>query len=96
MPAHHRHTRWGLAVAAVFIVAACKDSTGPQAHLSNPAGLSSDLQTVSDVLLSPTFRSFSKVSDTTTGSPAAAPSRVGTLLHSAPICPPRASRTLDA
>ena len=96
MPAHHRHTRWGLAVAAAVAIAACKVTTGPQAHLSNPAGLSSDLQTVSGVLLSPTFQSFSKVSDTTTGSPAAAPSRVGTLLHAAPIGPPRSSRTLDA
>src|SRR3989442_926419 len=58
MPAHHRHIRWGLAVAAAVVVAACKDTTGPQAHLSDPAGLSSDLQTVSGVLLSPTFQSF--------------------------------------
>jgi len=69
--------------------------TGPQAHLSNPAGLSSDLQTVSGVLLSPTFQSFSKVSDTTTGSPVAAPSRIGALLRAAPITPPRTSSTLD-
>ena len=95
MPAHHRHTRWGLAVAAAVAIAACKDTTGPQAHLSNPAGLSSDLQTVSGVLLSPTFQSFSKVSDTTTGSPVAAPSRIGALLRAAPITPPRTSSTLD-
>ena len=95
MPAHHRHTRWGLAVAAAVAIAACKDMTGPQAHLSNPAGLSSDLQTVSGVLLSPTFQSFSKVSDTTTGSPVAAPSRIGALLRAAPITPPRTSSTLD-
>ena len=95
MPAHHRHTRWGLAVAAAVAIAACKDMTGPQAHLSNPAGLSSDLQTVSAVLLSPTFQSFSKVSDTTTGSPVAAPSRIGALLRAAPITPPRTSSTLD-
>ncbi len=95
MPAHHRHTRWGLAVAAAVAIAACKDMTGPQAHLSNPAGLSSDLQTVSGVLLSPTFQSFSKVSDTTTGSPVAAPSRIGALLRAVPITPPRTSSTLD-
>ena len=70
MPAHHRHTRWGLAVAAALVVAACSDSTGPQAHLSNPAGLSSDLQAVSDVLLSPTFQSFGAISGAA-GSPAA-------------------------
>jgi len=95
MPAHHRHTRWGLAVAAVLVVAACKESTGPQAQLSDPAGLTSDLLTVSDVLLSPTFLSFSAVS-AATGSPAAAPSRVGALLRAAPIMPPRTSSTLDA
>ncbi len=77
MPAHHRRTRWGLAIAAVLVVAACKETTGPQAHLSDPAGLSSDLQTVSGVLLSPTFQSFSKVSDTTTRTAAIArPHRV--------------------
>jgi hypothetical protein len=96
MPSRHRHTRWGLAVAAVFVAAACKDSTGPQAHLSDPAGLSSDLQTVSGVLLSPTLQSFSKVSDTTTGSPAASASRVGMLLRAAPLGPPRTSSTLAA
>jgi len=88
MPAHHRHSRWGVAVAAVLVVAACKESLSPQAHLSDPVGLSSDLQTVSGVLLSPTFRSFSKVSDTATGSPVAAPSRAGILLSAAPIAPP--------
>ena len=95
MPAHHRHIRWGLAVAAALVLAACSDSTGPQAHLSNPAGLSSDLQAVSDVLLSPTFQSFSAISGAA-GSPAAAPSRVGMLLHAAPIRPPRSSSALQA
>jgi hypothetical protein len=88
MPAHHRHTRWGLAVAAALVVAACSDSTGPQAHLSNPAGLSSDLQAVSAVLESSIFQSFSAVSGAT-GSPVAAPSRAGALLQAAPIVPPR-------
>ena len=95
MAAHRRHSWWGLAVAAVFVVAGCQESTGPQAHPADPAGLSSDLQTLSGVLESPTFQSFSKVSDTTTGSPVAAPSRIGTLLRAAPIMPPRTSSTLD-
>jgi hypothetical protein len=91
MPAHHRHTRWGLAVAAVFVAAACKDSSGPQAHLSDPTGLSTDLQAVSAVLESSIFQSFSAVSDSTTGSPVAAPSRAGALLQAAPIVPPRSA-----
>jgi len=96
MPAHHRRPWWGLAVVAAFAAAACSDTTGPQAHLSDPAGLSSDLQTVSGVLLSPTFQSFSALSDTATGSPVAAPSRVGMLLRAAPFSPPRASSALQA
>jgi hypothetical protein len=96
MPAHHRHTRWGLAVAAVSVFAACKDSTGPQAHLSNPAALSTDLQAVSGVLESSIFQSFSALSDTATHSPVAAPSRVGMLLHAAPISPPPRSSALRA
>jgi len=91
----YRRSWWGLAVAAILVVAACKSSLGPQAHLSDPAGLSSDLQTVSGVLLSPMFASFDAVSRAT-GSPAAAPSRVGTLLRAAPIIPPPTSGTLDA
>ena len=96
MPARHRRPWWGLAVVAAFAAAACSDSTGPQAHLSDPAGLSSDLQTVSGVLLSPTFQSFSALSDTATGSPVAAPSRVGMLLRAAPFGPPRTSSALQA
>ena len=46
MPPHRRGPRWGLAVAASFVLAACSDSTGPQAHLSDPQGLSADLQAV--------------------------------------------------
>jgi hypothetical protein len=94
MPAYRR-SWWGFAVAAVLGVTACRESLGPQAHLSDPARLSSDLHTVSGVLLSPMFGSFDAVSRAT-GSPAAAPSRVGTLLRAAPIIPPRTSRTLDA
>jgi len=94
MPAHHHHTGWGFVVGAILGVAACKESTSPQAHLSDPAGLSSDLQTVSGVLLSPTFQSFSAVSGAT-GSPAAAPSRAGAMLRAVPISPPRTSSTVD-
>src|SRR5947207_484457 len=93
MRARQRRPLWGLALLAA--VAACSNSTGPQAYPADPAGLSSDLQTLSGVLESPTFQSFSKVSDTTTGSPVAAPSRIGTLLRAAPIMPPRTSSTLD-
>ena len=90
----YRRSWWGLAVAAVLVVAACKESTGPQAHLSDPAGLSSDLQAVSGVLLSPMLASFGAVSSAT-GSPAAAPSRLSALLRAAPIGPPRTSSALD-
>jgi hypothetical protein len=96
MPAHHRRAWWGLAVVAAFAAAACSDTTGPQAHLSDPATLSSDLQTVSGVLLSPAFQSFGALSDTATGSPVAAPSRVGMLLRAAPFNPPRTSAALQA
>ena len=90
-----RGSGWRLAVGAVFVVAACKDSTAPQPHLSDPAGLSSDIETVSGVLRSPMFQSFDAASRAT-GSPAAAPSQVGTLLRAAPIGPPGTSSSLDA
>src|SRR5712691_6018153 len=96
MPARHRRPWWCLAVVAAFAAAACRDTTGPQARLSDPAALSSDLQTVSGVLLSPTFQSFSALRDTATGSPVAAPSRVGTLLGAAPFSAPRSSSALQA
>jgi hypothetical protein len=91
----YRRCRRGLAVAAVLVVAACKESTAPQARLSDPAALSSDLQTVSGVLRSPMLQSFDVVTHAT-GSPTAAPSRLGTLLRAATIIPPRTSSTLDA
>jgi len=94
MPAYRR-SWWGLAVAAVLVVTACKDIVGPQAHLSDPAGLSSDLHTVSGVLLSPMLESFS-VASGATGSPAAAPSRLGALLRTVPIGPPRTASAVDA
>ena len=96
MPTRQRRSRWGLAVAAVLVVAACKDSTGPQAHLSDPAGLSSDVQSVAAVLQSPTFLSFSLLSDSTKGSPTAVPSRMGILLRAAPILPPSTPSSLGA
>ncbi len=95
MPAYQRHTRWGLAVAAALVVTACKDSTGPQAHLSDPQGLSTDLLTVAGVLQSPTFQSFSALGFVA-GSPVAAPGRAGALLRAAPIVPPRTSTQLYA
>jgi hypothetical protein len=90
MPARHRHTGWGLAVAAALVVAACSDSAGPQAHLANPQQLSTDLQTVSSVFQSQAFQSFGALF-LTTGSPAAAPTRAGALLQAAPIIAPRTS-----
>jgi len=94
MPVYRRS--WGgLAVAAILLVAACKESLGPQAHLSDPAGLSSDLNTVSGVLLSPMLKSFAAVSSAT-GSPAAAPSRLGALLRTVPIGPPGTASAVGA
>src|SRR5439155_880617 len=46
---------------------------------------------LSAVLESSIFQSFSAVSDSTTGSPVAAPSRAGALLQAAPIVPPRSA-----
>ncbi|HYT05394.1 MAG TPA: hypothetical protein VEM13_11005 [Gemmatimonadales bacterium] len=83
----------GLAVAAALVAAACNDSTGPQAHLSDPQGLNADAQTVAGVLQSPAFQSFSALTFAT-GSPVGAPSRAGALLRAAPIVPPRASTQL--
>ena len=91
MAARHGRLWWGFAATASLIAAACNSSTGPQAHLSNPAQLSSDLQSVSGVLTSPTFQSFGAL-HLTTGSPAAAPTPAGALLGAAPIAPPRTSR----
>ncbi len=89
MPAHRPRPWRGLAVAATLVAAACNDSTGPQARLADPQGLSSDAQTVVGVLESPTFQSFSALSFAT-GSPVGAPSRAGALLRAAPIVPPQA------
>ena len=91
MAARHGRLWWGFAATASLIAAACNSSTGPQAHLSNPAQLSSDLQSVSGVLTSPTFQSFGALR-LTTGSPVAAPTPAGALLGAAPIAPPRTSR----
>lgn len=89
MPARRPRPRWGLAVAAAFVLTACGDSsTGPQAHLSDPSGLSTDLQSITAVLTSPTFQSFSALGFAS-GSPVATPTPAGTLLRAAPIAPPR-------
>ena len=86
-----RSTRswWAVATAAA-VAAACNSSTGPQAHLSNPAQLSTDLQTVGSVFTSPAFQSFGALS-VATGSPVAATTPVGALLGATPIVPPRTS-----
>ena len=67
MPARQRRPLWGLALLAA--VAACSNSTGPQAHLADPQQLSSDLQAVSGVLQSSVLASFGVVG-TAVGSPA--------------------------
>ncbi|HYL21888.1 MAG TPA: hypothetical protein VEU74_08990 [Gemmatimonadales bacterium] len=84
----YRRSGWGLVVAAAFVAAACNESTGPQAHLSNPAQLSADLQTVGAVFTSPAFQSFGALR-LATGSPLAVTTPVGALLSAAPIVPPR-------
>lgn len=88
MTARHGRLWWGFAATVSLIAAACNSSTGPQAQLSNPQALSSDLQTVSSVFVSPTFQSFGAVG-TATGSPAAGPAAAGALLGAAPIVAPR-------
>ena len=89
MPSYRRLPRCGLAVAAAFAIAACSESTAPQAHPSDVRGLSSDLQAASEVFASSTFQSFSALSFVD-GSPVAAPQPAGGLLRAAPIVPPRA------
>ncbi|HXI63050.1 MAG TPA: hypothetical protein VNH14_00930 [Gemmatimonadales bacterium] len=89
MPAYSRSWRV-LATAAALTAAACNSNTGPQAHLSNPAQLSADLQTVGSIFTSPAFQSFSALG-LATGSPVAATTRVGALLGATPIVPPRTS-----
>lgn len=84
----YRRSGWGLVVAAAFVAAACNESTGPQARLSNPAQLSADLQTVGAVFTSPAFQSFGALR-LATGSPVAVTTPAGALLSAAPIVPPR-------
>jgi len=83
MAARQRHSWWGLAVV-VALAAACKNSTGPQAQLADPRGLSTDLQTVSGVLQAGVLRSFGLV-DTAAGSPATVATPAGALLRTAPF-----------
>jgi len=87
MPAYCRPW-WALATAAALVTVACSESTGPQAHLSDPAQLSTDLQTVGAVFASPTFQSFGALR-VATGSPVAVATPAGALLSAAPILPPR-------
>ncbi len=90
MPAALGRLWWGPAAAAAFVVAACSSSTAPQPQLSNPQQLSTNLQTVSGVVSSPTFNSFGALR-TASGSPVAAPTVPGALLGAAPITPPATS-----
>jgi hypothetical protein len=77
----------GLAAAAALVAAACSSSTAPQPQLSNPQQLSTNLQTVSGVVTSPTFHTFGALR-TAAGSPVMAPSVAGAMLGVAPITPP--------
>src|SRR5438067_7734877 len=88
MPARQRRPLWGLALLAA--VAACSNSTGPQAHLADPQQLSSDLQAVSGVLQSSVLASFGVVG-TAVGSPATVATPAGALLQAAPITTPRSA-----
>src|SRR2546427_12348040 len=60
MPAYRRRTWWRVAVAAL-VAAACKDTTSPR--LSDPAGLTNDLQTLGSVFTTALFQSYQAVSD---------------------------------
>ena len=90
MPAALNRVRRGLTAAAALVAAACSTSTAPQPQLSNPQQLSTNLQTVSGVVSSPTFASFGALR-MATGSPVAAPTVPGALLAAAPITPPASS-----
>jgi hypothetical protein len=90
MPAALGRLWWGPAAAAALVLAACSSSTAPQPQLSNPQQLSTNLQTVSGVVSSPTFNSFGALR-TASGSPVAAPTVPGALLGAAPITPPATS-----
>ena len=60
MPAYRCRTWWGVAVAAL-VAAACKDTTSPR--LSDPAGLTNDVQTLGSVFTTALFQSYQAVSD---------------------------------
>jgi len=89
MAARQRHFWWGLAVVAA-LAAACKNSTGPQAQLGDPRGLSTDIQSVSGVLQSAVLQSFGLV-DSAAGSPATVATPAGALLRAAPFTTLRAT-----
>src|SRR5437660_6577088 len=84
-----RHFWWGLAVVAA-LAAACKNSTGPQAQLGDPRGLSIDIQTVSGVLQGGVLQSFGLV-DSAAGSPATVATPAGAMLRAAPFTTLRAT-----
>lgn len=90
MSAALRRVSRGLAAAAALVAVACSSTTAPQPQLSNPQQLSTNLQTVSGVVSSPTFNSFGALR-TASGSPVAAPTVPGALLGAAPITPPATS-----
>ncbi len=90
MPVTLGHVARGLAAAAALVAVGCSSSTAPQPQLANPAQLSTNLQTVSGVVSSPTFNSFGALR-TASGSPVAAPTVPGALLGAAPITPPATS-----
>ncbi len=87
MPVTLGHVARGLAAAAALVAVACSSSTAPQPQLANPAQLSTNLQTVSGVVSSPTFHTFGALR-TTAGSPVMAPSVAGAMLGVAPTTPP--------
>ena len=87
MPVTLGHVARGLAAAAALVAVACSSTTAPQPQLANPAQLSTNLQTVSGVVSSPTFHTFGALR-TTAGSPVMAPSVAGAMLGVAPTTPP--------
>ncbi len=87
MPVTLGHVARGLAAAAALVAVACSSSTAPQPQLANPAQLSTNLQTVSGVVSSPTFHTFGALR-TAAGSPVMAPSVAGAMLGVAPTTPP--------
>ena len=93
MPAYRRRTWWGVAVAAL-VAAACKDTTSPR--LSDPAGLTNDVQTLGSVFTTALFQSYQAVSDSIGAM--APPLRFGgeLLQATSPTTPAEVSRVYSA